>query len=298
MTAKRFNKTRIAPTPSGYLHLGNVLSFVITAGLARKYNAGILLRIDDLDRERIRKEYIEDIFETLAFLDIPWDEGPRDAAAFEREFSQLHRLPIYDQALGRLQENNLLFACNCSRSQLLSTGNRGYAGTCLNKHLPLQVGYNWRLITNSNQQINMQDLLAGNQRFVLPADMQYFVVRKRDEHPAYQLASVIDDMHYGVDLVVRGEDLWHSTLAQLYLAEVLPANNFSNTVFHHHLLLKQNDNKLSKSAGDTSVQSLRREGKTASDVFTMIAAFLGYQQYVQRWEALFEWYAKQHNIVV
>ncbi|MGN6438484.1 MAG: glutamate--tRNA ligase family protein [Agriterribacter sp.] len=292
----QFKKTRIAPTPSGYLHLGNVLSFVITAGLAKKYNASILLRIDDLDRERVRKEYVEDIFNTLAFLNIPWNEGPRNANEFERNFSQVHRLSLYNDALRHLQENNLVFACECSRSQLLSVGQKEYPGTCLNKQLPLEtLGYNWRLITSNDRAINMQDLQVGNQRFALPADMQYVIVRKRNGYPAYQLASVIDDMHYGVDLVVRGEDLWNSTLAQLQLAEMLPANSFSKTVFHHHLLLTQSDSKLSKSAGDTSVQSLRKAGKTAGDVFTMIATAFGCQQRTEQWEDLFECYEKYSN---
>ena len=116
------------------------------------------------------------------------------------EFSQLHRLPTYDQALGRLWRANLLFAYNCSRSQPAPAikGMRAIAWTniCLCRR-------NWRLITNSNQQINMQ-ICSQVISIVLPADMQYFVVRKRDEHPAYQPAMVIDDMHYGWPLW-RGE---------------------------------------------------------------------------------------------
>ena len=94
-----FQKTRIAPTPSGYLHLGNVLSFALTAALARRAGAAILLRIDDLDRERVSRDYVEDIFETLRFLGIPWDEGPRDFSEYERVWSQLHRLRLYREAL-------------------------------------------------------------------------------------------------------------------------------------------------------------------------------------------------------
>ena len=92
-------------------------------------------------------------------------------------------------------------------------------------------------------------------------------------------------------------DLWNSTLAQLHLAEMLAANSFSKAVFHHHLLLTQNDSKLSKSAGDTSVQSLRKAGKTAGDVFTMIATALGCTQTIERWEDLFECYEKHYNMV-
>jgi glutamyl/glutaminyl-tRNA synthetase len=79
----RFNKTRIAPTPSGYLHLGNVLSFAVTALLAKESGAKILLRIDDLDQARVNKRYLQDIFDTLNFLEIPWHEGPRNLEEFE-----------------------------------------------------------------------------------------------------------------------------------------------------------------------------------------------------------------------
>src|ERR1700723_1841788 len=94
-----FQKTRIGPTPSGYLHLGNVLSFALTAALARQTGAGILLRIDDLDRGRVSKDYVEDIFETLRFLGIPWDEGPRSLGEYEREYTQLRRMELYGEAL-------------------------------------------------------------------------------------------------------------------------------------------------------------------------------------------------------
>src|SRR5262245_28324997 len=99
----KFVKTRIAPTPSGYLHIGTILSFSLTAGLARREGASILLRIDDLDRERVQAEYVEDIFETLRFLGIPWDEGPTDAEDFARNWSQMRRLLLYRKALGLLR---------------------------------------------------------------------------------------------------------------------------------------------------------------------------------------------------
>ncbi|MBX3253032.1 MAG: hypothetical protein KF862_02735 [Chitinophagaceae bacterium] len=293
LSIRSFHKTRIAPTPSGYLHLGNVLSFIITAGLARKFNAGILLRIDDLDQERIRTDYIRDIFDSLLFLNIPWDEGPRNVEDHLKHHSQLHRAELYKEVLYFLKKNDRVFACDCSRSQLPgSHNNKSYPGTCMAKHLPLEEkGYNWRIYTNAGNDIQVNDLFKGNQKFGLPATMQDFVVRKKDNDPAYQLASVVDDLHYGVDLVIRGEDLLDSTLAQLYLAGVLPPNGFLNAVFYHHPLIKQCDGKkLSKSAGDTSVQLLRKTGKSPAEIFTMIAQALGYCQPVARWEELFEWY--------
>src|ERR1044071_3750597 len=113
-----FKKTRLAPTPSGFLHIGNILSFSVTVAIARKTGARVFLRIDDLDRERMQPEYVQDIFDTLNFLEIPWDEGPTDAVEFEKEYSQLHRLNLYKQALDKLKANNNLFAWDFTRSRL------------------------------------------------------------------------------------------------------------------------------------------------------------------------------------
>ncbi|WP_295122565.1 glutamate--tRNA ligase family protein [uncultured Chitinophaga sp.] len=278
-----YKKTRIAPTPSGYLHLGNILSFAITATLAKQTKAATMLRIDDLDRDRAAPEYIQDIFDTLEFLDIPWAEGPKSFDEYQSDFSQLHRLYLYNAALEQLRP--YVFACNCSRAQIARQSTNGaYPGTCLHKNIPLDTdGVSWRLITD-NRAITIRD-----KQDVLPADMQYFVVRKKDGYPAYQLSSVIDDQHFGIDLIVRGLDLWNSTLAQLYLSSLLPGNTFHQTQFYHHpLLLEKDGGKLSKSAGSTSIQFLRNEGKSAADVYTMIANRLGGQSAVN-WEELGQW---------
>src|SRR5258708_37010017 len=99
-----YRRTRIAPTPSGFLHLGNVVSFVRTVELGKRKGAKVLLRIDDLDRERVEPEYVQDIFDTLEFLELPWDEGPRNVEEFERDWSQIHRIGLYREALDVLRE--------------------------------------------------------------------------------------------------------------------------------------------------------------------------------------------------
>ncbi|WP_295651300.1 glutamate--tRNA ligase family protein [uncultured Mucilaginibacter sp.] len=283
----KFNKTRIAPTPSGYLHLGNVLSFVLTAGLARQSGAKILLRIDDLDRDRVKPEYIQDIFDTLNFLEIPWDEGPRNAEEYRKEWSQMHRLELYQDALKKLEQGGHLFACTCSRAQLQQYGNV-YPGTCLHKNLPLNTpDSNLRLITDGSEIV--VNTLSGKQIAMLPAEMNYFVVRKKDGLPAYQLASVVDDIYFGVDLVVRGLDLWPSTLAQLQLAAKLGNNAFADsTFFHHPLLMAPDGQKLSKSAGDTSIKYLREQGKSPADIYTIIANLFGKTQRVNNWSQFSE----------
>jgi glutamyl/glutaminyl-tRNA synthetase len=286
-----FSKTRIAPTPSGFLHLGNVLSFAITAAIAEKTNAKILLRIDDLDRERVRKEYVQDIFDTLNFLEIPWHEGPRNFHEYKTEYSQIHRLDLYNDALEELSESGQVFACNCSRAQIRSISpDEIYPGTCRDKAIPLNTtDVSWRLRTGKGKEIGINTLDEGIIKTNLPAAMQDFVIRRKDGHPAYQLASVIDDLHFGVDLVVRGEDLYDSTLAQAYLASVLNADGFKKIIFHHHPLLQASSgSKLSKSAGDTSVRYLLERAKKSADIYTEIAAMLGSKQTVVNWRQLAE----------
>jgi len=275
-----FSKTRIAPTPSGYLHLGNVLSFALTAALAHKTGAKILLRIDDLDQQRIRTEYVQDIFDTLNFMEIPWHEGPQNIREYKTEWSQMYRLESYQQALKRLRLQGELFACNCTRSTKQPC-------TCATYRLPFdEPECNWKLRTTDGD-IVMQTYPDEIITTKLPADVQNLIVRKKDGLPAYQLASVVDDLLFNVDLVVRGQDLWSSTLAQLQLAHKLRVEPFLKAFFYHHPLLMASDNqKLSKSAGDTSIKHLRESGKTAKEIYGMIAQASGKNEAVNNWSEL------------
>jgi len=282
----RFNKTRLAPTPSGFLHLGNVLSFAITVAIAAKTGAKILLRIDDLDRDRVNREYVQDIFDTLNFLEIPWDEGPRNYNEYESEYSQLHRMELYQNALLQLKASGQVFACACSRAKVRrNSGDDVYPGTCRDKAIPLNAKeVNWRLKTNGAQEVQVNSLQEGLFKTTLPANMQDFIILKKDGFPAYQLTSVIDDLHFGVDLIVRGQDLWPSTLAQIYLSSQLKADDFQNCTFHHHALLTEASGvKLSKSAGDTSVKYLRGLGKKPVEVYTEIGKMSGFKEQVNNW---------------
>jgi len=265
-----FSKTRIAPTPSGYLHLGNALSFALTASLAKKYGAKILLRIDDLDRGRVNPQYVQDIFDTLNFLEIPWDEGPRNMQEYENAWSQLHRMDTYQNALQQLKESGAVYACTCSRTQI-------HTCTCRDKDISLDTeNVSWRLRTNHERELSITTLNEGIIKPKLPAEMKDFMVKKKDGYPAYQLTSLIDDLHFGIDLIVRGEDLWPSTVAQHYLAEALQQPGFQKITFHHHpLIMESGDKKLSKSAGATSIKYLRENGKTMADVYKAMMSMGG-----------------------
>lgn len=281
--------TRIAPTPSGYLHLGNVLSFALTATLAKHSGARILLRIDDLDRERVKPEYVQDVFDTLRYLNIPWDEGPRNYHEYETRYSQTWRMHRYGEALQRLRANGWVFACRCSRADVWGRNSRGvYDGTCRDAELSLdEEGLNWRLDVAGGAEAPFREWSGRTLREALPDTMHYYVVRKRDGFPAYQLASLVDDEDFGVDLIVRGADLWDSTLAQHVLAGRLGLQTFPRATFvHHELLMTAKNEKFSKSAGDTSIQYLRKHGKTKESIFNEIGPMVGLAEPVSDWEQL------------
>lgn len=297
-SAQTFRKTRLAPTPSGFLHLGNALSFALTALLAEKSKARILLRIDDLDRERIHAPYVQDIFDTLRFLQISWHKGPKDFNDYKNNHSQLQRLDHYQHTMRRLQELKAVYACTCSRTDVQRNNiNGGYSGTCRYKQLPLDTpNACWRLNTSTPKTLPVKTLSGKTLETQLPDGMRDFVVRKKDGFAAYQLASLVDDAHFGIDLVVRGQDLWPSTLAQLYLALVLGLESFLNCTFYHHpLLVTATGEKLSKSAGDTSIHYLRQHQVMATEVYALLGRELGLTTPVQRWQDLETWLSAQLN---
>ena len=261
-------RTRLAPTPSGLLHAGNAYSFLLTQALAKKYGASILLRIDDMDALRMREEYVQDIFDSLRWLEIDWQEGPKNTKEQLENFTQRKRVPLYKAMLERLKEGGHLFACACSRKKLEQ---KESGCDCESKKLDFNAReVSWKLRSMKSEKIRMRTL-EGDQEMELPVAMKNAVMRKKDGDPSYQICSLSDDVHYGVELVLRGEDLLPSTLVQLHLASLLGEEGFLNTVFHHHFLLKDEDgNKLSKSNGSTSLRSLREKGMRVEELKQLI----------------------------
>lgn len=255
--------TRIAPTPSGFLHEGNIFSFLLTRALADKFNGRIILRIDDLDGERCRKEYLDDIFACLSLLDIRYDAGPANTADFLTNHSQQLKLEYYNKWLETLKTTGLVYACSCSRKKINELSVSGQIRcACRMKHLPLNTaGTALRIFVPAETGITINDELSGRQVIKLSSLMGDFVICRRDGKPAYQLTSVIDDVDAGVNYIVRGEDLLPSTAAQLYLASLLQLPSFSQSKFLHHPLLRDPDGvKLSKSAGSLSIKSRMETG--------------------------------------
>jgi glutamyl/glutaminyl-tRNA synthetase len=269
----QFNLTRIAPTPSGFLHLGNAFSFLKTKALAEKHGAKILLRIDDLDRERYRPEYVQDIFDTLDFLEIKIDQGPKNLQEFEKEWSQVHRMEKYKEALTQLESTKKVFACDCSRKKIQQLDPSGYyLGQCLERRLALdKPEVAWRIDTSESDFIKYMEYPDQQKSDLIQQDSMFYIIRKKDGLPAYHLTSLIDDLHFEVDLIVRGNDLFPSTLAQLDLARNLGEEKFRQITFHHHSLIRgPKQEKLSKSDGSTSIQFLRKQGKKLEDIVELV----------------------------
>jgi glutamyl/glutaminyl-tRNA synthetase len=254
-------RSRLAPTPSGYLHLGNAFNFVFTWLLMRSQNGLIRLRIDDLDRARLREAYLADIFHSLDWLGLDWDEGPISPEDHLRHHSQQLRLARYQAALDQLAEQNAVFACRCSRRQVQARSQDGqYPGTCRARNLPLDAPQHaWRLRTPQPCPVMWHDGWLGQQQLDLYQAMRDPVLRKKDGLAAYQVASVIDDLDHGVTHVVRGADLLPSSATQRYLAERGGWTDFlSIGLLHHPLLIDSQGQKLAKSAGAPSLMHLRK----------------------------------------
>lgn len=272
-------KTRIAPTPSGYLHLGNALSFAITWALARQQNGTIILRIDDLDNARFRQEYLQDIFDTLHFMGLDYDEGPTDAEGFMKHYSQHLRLPRYHALLQQLVEKGEVYACPCSRKQLSALpGNTCSLHTCRHELLPLQQpDIAWRIRIPENTKVSFTDQLLHTCTIHLAEEMSDFVVQRKEGIPAYQIASLSDDLEMGINTIVRGQDLLTSTAAQLYLAQKLGAEQFSSINFvHHPLVLEPEGGKLSKSHDSLSIAEMRKNGLSSKALWQTITRTLGW----------------------
>ncbi len=283
--------TRFAPTPSGYLHVGNAFSFVLTWLYARKSGGTIRLRIDDIDGVRARPEFVADIFESLNWLGLDYDTGPQSVDDFYQNHSQHLRLERYNHFLKELEEKHLLFACNCSRKQVIENAVDGqYNGHCLQFNLPFDTPEAaLRIITPQGQStITFTDVWNDFGPVDLYQHLRHFVVRGKNGVVAYQLASLVDDVDFGINFIVRGQDLLHSTAAQCFIAQNIPAlSGFSQTQFLHHPLFKNTEGeKLSKSLGATALRERRLNGETPEKFYLELSVILGLPECISANEML------------
>jgi glutamyl-tRNA synthetase/glutamyl-Q tRNA(Asp) synthetase len=252
--------SRFAPAPTGYLHLGHVLNAMLVWQMTHARGGRVLVRIEDHDRERCRKEFEDAILEDLAWLGFEASEPP---------VRQSDRGPIYVAALERLREQDLVYACACSRLQIASaspesTEERRYPGTCADKGLPDApgLGVRVRLAPSVEQFVDLRHGPIEQRPSEQCGDL---LVRDRLGNWTYQFAAAVDDLEQGVTLVIRGEDLLASTGRQIQLARLL-GRQHPPEFLHHALLMKTPTQKLSKSDRDTGIRELRKKGWSAADV--------------------------------
>lgn len=230
--------TRFAPTPSGYLHVGNLVNLTLTHWLVHSHRGRLLLRIDDFDRDRVRTAYLADVFRTLEWLDIPIDSGPSGVADFQAGWSMSSHWQRFRAARDRLMTSagSGVFVCRCSRAQLSGLG---YCVAGCAEH-------RWELAPDQSV-LRLSGAMVPAGSALPPGDP---VLWRRDDYPAYHLGSVVQDDALGITSIVRGLDLLPSSLLQRHLATLLPAPTFAAAdLRHHELVTDASGHKLSKSAG-------------------------------------------------
>lgn len=272
--------TRLAPSPTGALHLGNARTFLINWAFARQSGWRVLMRIEDLDGPRIKAGASEHALETLRWLGLDWDTGP--------VYQSADAAP-YRAALERLIDAGFAYPCRCTRSQILaaslSAPNQGdhelrYPGTCrpepgepVDRALLDDPTVSWRFVT-PDEPVPFHDTFAGPQSFHPQREVGDFLVATKDCQPSYQLAVVVDDARQGVTQVVRGDDLLSCTSRQLLLYRALSLGP-EPTYTHAPLVLGEDGRRLAKRHGDTRVSHYRDLGVPPERVVGLLAEWCG-----------------------
>jgi glutamyl/glutaminyl-tRNA synthetase len=263
---------RLAPSPTGFLHLGHALTFWIAAQRAAERDGVLILRNEDLDRQRCRSEFVEAMYEDLFWLGIKWSEGP-DCGGPYAPYSQSERRDFYLKAWRRLRDADVIYPCTCSRkdvAQAAAAPNNDiddeplYPGTCRQRtdasDFSTPTGVNWRFRIPNNEEVAFDDLHLGRRRYVAGQDFGDFLVWRRDDVPAYQLAVVVDDTAMRVTEVVRGADLLKSTARQILICSAL--NLELPQYYHCDLVRDESGNRLAKRHDALSIRHLRNLGWT------------------------------------
>jgi glutamyl/glutaminyl-tRNA synthetase len=265
---------RIAPSPTGHLHLGHARTFWTAWKRAREQHGALVLRNEDLDRDRARTEFVAAFIEDLRWLGLDWEEGPDLGGAFG-PYDQSQRIDRYRDVFERLRAGGFLFPCVCSRRDVLaaiSAPHAGdeepvYPGTCRSlapKSVAETRRVSWRFRVPDGDAVRFDDGGLGGQEFIAGRDFGDFVVWRPDDLPSYQLACVTDDAAMEITEVVRGADLLVSTARQLLLYRAL---GWAPPAFFHCPLMTDDDGvRLAKRHAALSLRALRAAGRTAAEL--------------------------------
>ncbi len=291
---------RLAPSPTGLLHVGHARTFWIAAQRAIENRGTLILRNEDLDPQRSRPEFARAMIEDLRWLGIRWSEGP-DCGGPYGPYSQSERRAHYLEAWRRLRRGGFLYPCTCSRKDLALAASAPndadnddepvYPGTCRERKDTAEftepAGVNWRFRVPEGEVVEFADLNLGRQRYVAGNDFGDFLVWRRDDVPAYQLAVVVDDAAMRITEIVRGADLLKSTARQLLLMRALgytdpsygdpsyadlryaQLEHAAPDYFHCELVRDAAGARLAKRHDALSIRHLRQKGLTAEKVLEM-----------------------------
>jgi glutamyl-tRNA synthetase len=291
MSAKHqvFPRGRLAPSPTGALHLGNARTFLIGWLSLRSRGGSVVLRMEDLDHPKVKPGTAQQALDDLRWLGLDWDEGP-DVGGPHAPYVQTQRVPAYAAALRRLHAAGLVYPCVCSRSDVEAgqsaphAGEDGlaYDGACRGRfasyaeaaaalahgRLPA-----WRFRTPAKETV-FADGFCGEQRARVAEGVGDFVIARHPDGAGYMLAVVVDDAAMGINEVLRGDDLLPATHRQLLLYEALGLA--PPRFVHVPLVVAPDGRRLAKRHGDTRIDALRRAGLRPSQVVGLLAWWCGW----------------------
>jgi glutamyl/glutaminyl-tRNA synthetase len=292
--AHRRYRGRVAPSPTGFLHVGHARTFFTAFERAQTARGTLIMRMEDLDLERSRTEYADAALEDLRWLGIAWHEGPDVGGPFA-PYTQSQRMGLYRHAMQQLLAAGWIYPCRCSRKDLAAAIGAPhedddlddeplYPGTCRAASIAGDLLQDsaarsaWRFRVPDGEAIEFTDGNFGVQRFVAGKDFGDFLVWRRDVNsasapgllpwdrgfPSYQLACVVDDHAMQITEVVRGADLLKSTARQILLNRAL---GFDNPAwFHCELILDADGKRLAKRHNVLSIRTLRERGLTPQQI--------------------------------
>jgi glutamyl-tRNA synthetase len=278
---------RIAPSPTGYLHVGHALTFWRAQERARAAGGDLILRVEDLDPARCRPEFRAAVMEDLRWFGLRWKEGPDAGGAFG-PYVQSERQALYVDALNQMRAAGLVYPCHCSRRDIAGAALAPhdeneepiYPGTCrpveesgiglrpMKGHRleadATMTRMNWRFCVPNEEVLEFTDLRLGKQRAVAGRDFGDFIVWRKDDVPAYQLAVAVDDAAMRITEVVRGEDLLTSTFRQLLIFRALGLE--PPAFYHTALVTDEKGIRLAKRNASLSLRVLRESGVSPEQI--------------------------------
>lgn len=277
---------RLAPSPTGHLHLGHARTFWIASERARAASGTLVLRNEDLDATRFRLDFVDAMLEDLRWLGLRWSEGP-DVGGPHAPYDQSRRRPHYRAALAKLHATGLIFPCTRSRRDVLEAIGAPHEGAGAADDEPVYpisfrpptgaplppledvIAVNWRFRVPEGRNLTFVDGQCGEQSAVAGRDFGDFLVWRKDDVPSYQLACVVDDAEMEISEVVRGADLIKSTFRQLLLYSAL--GKTPPQFFHCPLMTDAKGERLAKRHDALSLRTLRERGMKPEEIIASFA---------------------------